>query len=66
MKSKAAMTTELILPSANCTMIVPHYSYDTNASGGTFNFERSKIERKQGNLDLLENTISQVMKTKYE
>lgn len=47
-------------------MIVPHYSYDTNASGGTFNFERSKIERKQGNLDLLENTISQVMKTKYE
>lgn len=55
--SSASIHTSLVLPYGQCTIISPRYKYKKNEE----TFKHEKIERKLGNLALLEATISSAM-----
>lgn len=62
MSQKSSIMIGLNLDSQGCTMIEPGYTYQRDEK----EFRSKKVERKEGNKQLLEKTISTVMKEKYE
>ncbi len=62
-KSPASIVIDMVLDYQDCTMICPQYEHQETKP---FDFDRSKVPRKEGNELKLEKTISEIMQEKHQ